>query len=158
MISAFAGSDLPNFYFAFCKDQFCHPERRKENILQEQFCSETGFHGSPERAGETGIEGLGIDCHLRLKFHSSKIVSCSGLLLIRALDEVLGLHDLAGGNLRETLLAIVVFKSGQAVAPISFSYFTRGHRKNCQNEARRGPRPRANRGNQRPLTPYVCAW
>jgi hypothetical protein len=39
---------------------------------------------------------------VRLEFHGSKISSDGGLLLFRELDEVLGLHDIAGGFLRDT--------------------------------------------------------
>jgi hypothetical protein len=39
---------------------------------------------------------------VRLEFHGSKISSNGGLLLFRELDEVLGLHAIAGGWLRET--------------------------------------------------------
>jgi len=39
---------------------------------------------------------------VRLEFHGSKISSDSGLLLFRERDEVLGLHDIAGGLLRDT--------------------------------------------------------
>ena len=39
---------------------------------------------------------------MRLEFHGSKISSDSGLLLFRERDEVLGLHDIAGGLLRDT--------------------------------------------------------
>lgn len=57
----------------------------------------------PEGAGETDDIRLGFDRRARLEFHSSKISSDSGLLLFRELDEVLGLHDIAGGLLRDTL-------------------------------------------------------
>jgi hypothetical protein len=45
---------------------------------------------------------LGFDRRVRLEFHGSKISSDGGLLLFRELDEVLGLHDIAGGVLRDT--------------------------------------------------------
>jgi len=40
---------------------------------------------------------LGFDRRVRFEFHGSKISSDGGLLLFRELDEVLGLHDIAGG-------------------------------------------------------------
>lgn len=55
-----------------------------------------------EGAGETGDIRLGFDRRVRLEFHGSKISSDGGLLLFRELDEVLGLHDIAGGVLRDT--------------------------------------------------------
>jgi hypothetical protein len=56
----------------------------------------------PEGAGETGDVRLGFDLRVRLEFHGSKISSDGGLLLFQELDEVLGLHDLAGGVLKDT--------------------------------------------------------
>jgi len=56
----------------------------------------------PKGARETGDARLGFDRRVRLEFHGSKISSDGGLLLFRELDEVLGLHDIAGGVLRDT--------------------------------------------------------
>ncbi|MEP3331387.1 transposase [Sedimentitalea sp.] len=56
----------------------------------------------PEGAGEMGDVRLGFDRRVRFEFHGSKISSDGGLLLFRELDEVLGLHDIAGGLLRDT--------------------------------------------------------
>ena len=56
----------------------------------------------PEGADETGDVRLGFDRRVRLEFHSSKISSDGGLLLFRELDEVLGLHDIAGQFLTDT--------------------------------------------------------
>ena len=53
-------------------------------------------------ASETGDIRLGFDRRVRLEFHGSKISSDGGLLLFRELDGVLGLHDIAGGVLRDT--------------------------------------------------------
>jgi len=53
-------------------------------------------------AGKTGEVRVGFDRRVRLEFHGSKISSDGGLLLFRELDEVLGLHDIAGGLLRDT--------------------------------------------------------
>lgn len=56
----------------------------------------------PKGAGKTDNVWLGFDRRVRLEFHGSKISSVGGLLLFRELDEVLGLHDIAGGLLRDT--------------------------------------------------------
>ena len=56
----------------------------------------------PKGASETDGARLSFDRRVRLEFHGSKISSDGGLLLFRELDEVLGLHDIAGGFLRDT--------------------------------------------------------
>jgi hypothetical protein len=58
--------------------------------------------GHPEGAGKTGDVWLGFDPRIRLEFHGSKIISDGGLLLFREQDDVLCLHDIAGGLLRNT--------------------------------------------------------
>ena len=54
----------------------------------------------PKGASETGGARLGFDRRVRLEFHGSKISSDGGLLLFRELDDVLCLHEIAGGFLR----------------------------------------------------------
>ena len=56
----------------------------------------------PEGADKTGDIRLSFDQRMRLEFHGSKISSDGGLLLFRELDEVLDLHDIAGGVLKAT--------------------------------------------------------
>ncbi len=56
----------------------------------------------PKGAGETGDVRLRFDRRMRLDFHGSKISSDGGLLLFRELNEVISLHDIAGGLLRDT--------------------------------------------------------
>ncbi len=55
----------------------------------------------PEGASGTSDVRLGFDRWVRLEFHGSKISSDGGLLLFRELEEVLGLHDIAGGFLKD---------------------------------------------------------
>jgi hypothetical protein len=57
--------------------------------------------GHPEGARETCDVRVGFDRRVRLEFHGSKISSDGGLLLFRELDEALGLHDIAGGLLKD---------------------------------------------------------
>ena len=52
----------------------------------------------PSGANKLGDSRLGFDRRVRLEFHGSKISSDGGLLLYRELEDVLGLHDLTGGN------------------------------------------------------------
>ena len=47
-------------------------------------------------ADKSGDIRLGFDRRVRLEFHGSKISSDGGLVLFGELDEVLGLHDIAG--------------------------------------------------------------
>ncbi len=56
----------------------------------------------PQGASETGGTWLSFDRRVRLEFHGSRISSDGGLLLFRELDEVLGLHELAGSVLRDS--------------------------------------------------------
>ena len=56
----------------------------------------------PKGASETDGARLSFDRRVRLEFHGSKNSSDGGLLLFRELDEVIGLHDIAGGFLRDT--------------------------------------------------------
>jgi len=54
----------------------------------------------PEGAGETADRRLGIDRRIRLKFRGTQLSSDGGLLVMRELDDVLGLPDLASGALK----------------------------------------------------------
>ncbi len=56
----------------------------------------------PEGAGKTDDARLGFDRRARVEFHGSETSSDGGLRVFRELDEVLGLHDIAGGFLRDT--------------------------------------------------------
>ena len=53
-------------------------------------------------ADKSGDIRLGFDRRVQLEFHGSKISSDGGLVLFGELDEVLGLHDIAGGVLKDT--------------------------------------------------------
>jgi len=56
----------------------------------------------PTGASELSDDRLGFDRRVRLEFLGSKISSDGGLLLFRELDDVLGLHALAGEHLSDT--------------------------------------------------------
>ena len=56
----------------------------------------------PTGAGSEEDFRCDFDLRVRLGFHGSKISSDGGLLLFRELDEVLGLHDMAGRSLQDT--------------------------------------------------------
>lgn len=53
----------------------------------------------PEGASETGYGRLGFDRRVRLEFRGTQLSSDGGLLVMRELDNVLGLSDLASGAL-----------------------------------------------------------
>lgn len=55
----------------------------------------------PEGAGETGDGRLGFDRRVRLEFLGTQLSSDGGLLVMRELDDVLGLSDLASGALND---------------------------------------------------------
>jgi hypothetical protein len=55
-----------------------------------------------EGASETGNGRLGFDCRVRLEFRGTQLSSDGGLLVMRELDDVLGLSDLASGALRDS--------------------------------------------------------
>ena len=82
----------------------------------------------PKGAGKTDNVRLGFDRRVRLEFHGSKISSDGGLLLFRELDEVLGLHDIAGGLLRDTRTGrnrlhtlVGLLRQGSGVPPVKWS-------------------------------------
>ena len=56
----------------------------------------------PEGAGETGDGRLGFDRRVRLEFRGTQLSSDGGLLVMRELDDVLGLSDLASGALNDS--------------------------------------------------------
>ena len=56
----------------------------------------------PEGARETGDERLGFDRRVRLEFRGTQLSSDGGLLVMRELDDVLGLSDLASGALNDS--------------------------------------------------------
>ena len=55
----------------------------------------------PEGAGETGDGRLGFDRGVRLEFRGTQLSSDGGLLVMRELDDVLGLSDLASAALSD---------------------------------------------------------
>jgi hypothetical protein len=56
----------------------------------------------PEGARETGYGRLGFDRRVRLEFRGTQLSSDGGLLVMRELDDALGLSDLASGALNDT--------------------------------------------------------
>ena len=53
----------------------------------------------PEGAGETGDGRLGFDRRVRLEFRGTQLSSVGGLLVVRELDDALGLSGLASAAL-----------------------------------------------------------
>ena len=51
--------------------------------------------------GQEGSLKLHFDGHLRLEFRGAKVTSDAGLLVVRELDEVLGLTDMAGEKISD---------------------------------------------------------
>ena len=56
----------------------------------------------PEGACETGDGRLGFDRRVRLEFRGTQLSSDGGLLVMRELDDALGLSDLASDVLRDS--------------------------------------------------------
>ena len=56
----------------------------------------------PKGARETGDGRLGFDRRVRLEFRGTQISSDGGLLVMRELDDVLGLSSLASASLRDS--------------------------------------------------------
>lgn len=61
-----------------------------------------GFHGPPEGAISVWGDRLDFDRRVRMKFRGVQISSDSSLLVMRGLDDALGLSDLAATALRDT--------------------------------------------------------
>ena len=55
----------------------------------------------PEGASETGDGRLSFDRRVRLEFRGTQLSSDGGLLVMRELDDALGLSDLASGALND---------------------------------------------------------
>ena len=56
----------------------------------------------PTGASELGDDRLGFDRRVRLEFRGTQLSSDGGLLVMRELDDVLGLSDLASGALNDS--------------------------------------------------------
>ena len=56
----------------------------------------------PEGARETGVGRLGFDRRVRLEFRGTQLSSDGGLLVMRELDDLLGLSGFASDVLRNS--------------------------------------------------------
>jgi hypothetical protein len=60
------------------------------------------FMDQPVGAGSQRADRVDFDAHVRLEFRGAQISSDGGLLVMRELDDTLGLYDLASAALRDT--------------------------------------------------------
>ena len=60
------------------------------------------FYGSPRGCGLAAADRVDFDRRVRLEFNGTQLSSDGGLLIMRELDEALGLSDLASAALRDT--------------------------------------------------------
>ena len=65
-------------------------------------CSVACFMHHPEGAGSQQADRVDFDRHVRLEFRGTQLSSDGGLLIIREMDDALGLSDLAAAALRDT--------------------------------------------------------
>ena len=67
--------------------------------------------------GQEGSLKLHFDGHLRLEFRGAKVTSDAGLLVVRELDEVLGLTDMAGEKISDNRTGTYKRKSQDNTSP-----------------------------------------
>ncbi len=60
------------------------------------------FHGSPEGVGSQQADRVDFDRRVRLEFQGTQLSSDGGLLVMRELDDALGLSNLAAAALSDT--------------------------------------------------------
>ena len=78
----------------------------------------------PMGASKVGVPRLDFDRRLKLELHGSKVTSDAGLLPYRDLDDAVGLSEIAGDTLTDTVVGrtVATVLSGRSASPFSDAF------------------------------------